>query len=78
MKSEILITHSTSDTEAAGFSLAKTLNSGDFVAMFGGLGAGKNGFCARRHGVSFAGNSSAKSDLHHCQRISRQNPGLSL
>ena len=44
MKPEILITHSTSDTEAAGFSLAKTLNSGDFVAMFGGLGAGKTAF----------------------------------
>ena len=44
MKPEILITHSTSDTESAGFSLAKTLNSGDFVAMFGGLGAGKTAF----------------------------------
>ena len=37
-------THSTAETEALGASFAQTLKRGDFVAMFGDLGAGKTAF----------------------------------
>lgn len=38
------ITKSTAETERIGFEFAKTLKSGDFVAMFGDLGVGKTAF----------------------------------
>ena len=38
------ITHSTAETEAAGRAFAATLRSGDVVACFGDLGAGKTAF----------------------------------
>jgi hypothetical protein len=43
MKREI-ITRSPAETEAFGAAFAKELKSGDFVAMFGDLGAGKTAF----------------------------------
>ena len=43
MKTE-LITKNTTETENIGKEFAKTLVSGDFVAMFGDLGAGKTAF----------------------------------
>ena len=43
MNTEI-ITKSTVETENAGADFAKTLRRGDFVAMFGDLGAGKTAF----------------------------------
>ncbi len=39
-----IITTNTLETEQAGAEFAKTLKSGDFVAMFGDLGAGKTAF----------------------------------
>jgi len=44
MTSEIYLTKSTEETEAIGFEFAKKLNAGDFIAMFGDLGAGKTAF----------------------------------
>lgn len=44
MTTETIITRNLSETEAAGFALAQTLLPGDFVAMFGDLGAGKTAF----------------------------------
>ncbi len=38
------VTKSTMETEALGADFAKTLQKGDFVAMFGDLGAGKTAF----------------------------------
>ncbi len=43
MNTEI-ITKSAEETESVGASFAKTLTPGDFVAMFGDLGAGKTAF----------------------------------
>lgn len=43
MKHEF-ITKSTTETENIGREFAKTLRAGDFVAMFGDLGAGKTAF----------------------------------
>lgn len=37
-------THSAPETEAVGAALAKTVNGGTVVAMFGGLGMGKTAF----------------------------------
>lgn len=37
-------THSTAETEAVGERLAKTLTSGQVVALFGGMGMGKTAF----------------------------------
>ena len=39
-----IITNSFEETEKIGYELAKTLKSGDFVAMFGDLGVGKTAF----------------------------------
>lgn len=39
-----IITYSASETETAGFNFVKKLSSGDVVAMFGDLGAGKTAF----------------------------------
>ncbi|MBR6051151.1 MAG: tRNA (adenosine(37)-N6)-threonylcarbamoyltransferase complex ATPase subunit type 1 TsaE [Clostridia bacterium] len=39
-----IITYSSAETENVGAELAKTLNSGDFVAMYGDLGVGKTAF----------------------------------
>lgn len=39
-----IITQSTQETELAGAEFAKWLRAGDFVAMFGDLGAGKTAF----------------------------------
>ncbi len=39
-----IITKNTLETEQAGADFAKTLKGGDFVAMFGDLGAGKTAF----------------------------------
>ena len=39
-----IITVSTEETEAQGAEFASTLRAGDFVAMFGDLGAGKTAF----------------------------------
>ncbi len=39
-----IITSNTMETEHAGAEFAKTLRAGDFVAMFGDLGAGKTAF----------------------------------
>lgn len=44
MTAETFISKNTEETEAIGFAFAKTLRPGDFVAMFGGLGAGKTAF----------------------------------
>ncbi len=41
---EIILTHSTEETELAGKEFAKTLSRGDFVAMRGDLGVGKTAF----------------------------------
>lgn len=41
---KITVTHSCEETENLGFELAKQLASGDFIAMFGDLGAGKTAF----------------------------------
>ena len=38
---EIILTHSTEETELAGAEFAKTLSRGDFVAMRGDLGVGR-------------------------------------
>jgi len=40
-----LISDSEGTTEKIGAALAKSLNAGDFVALYGGLGAGKTAFC---------------------------------
>lgn len=37
-------THSTAETEAVGEEIAKTLQSGSVVALFGGMGMGKTAF----------------------------------
>ena len=39
-----IITKNTYETETVGAEFAKTLKAGDFVAMFGDLGAGKTAF----------------------------------
>lgn len=41
---KVIVTASCEETENAGYELAKTLSVGDFVAMFGDLGAGKTAF----------------------------------
>ena len=41
---DIILTHSTEETELAGAEFAKTLSRGDFVAMRGDLGVGKTAF----------------------------------
>lgn len=44
MTLEIYRTNSTEETEALGAEFSKSLRAGDFVAMFGDLGAGKTAF----------------------------------
>lgn len=39
-----ILSHSTAETESAGMLLASLLKKGDFVAMYGDLGAGKTAF----------------------------------
>ena len=43
MNTEI-ITRNAEETETVGATFAKTLKAGDFIAMFGDLGAGKTAF----------------------------------
>lgn len=44
MTTETILTRDPAETEAAGFAFAKTLVPGDFVALFGEIGAGKTAF----------------------------------
>lgn len=52
MTPEIYLTKSTEETEMLGFEFSKALNAGDFVAMFGDLGVGKQRSSAVRHTIS--------------------------
>ena len=44
MTTEKILTRDPAETEAAGVAFAKTLVPGDFVALFGEIGAGKTAF----------------------------------
>ncbi len=44
MTTKKILTQDPAETEAAGFAFAKTLVPGDFVALFGEIGAGKTAF----------------------------------
>lgn len=67
-----LISDSEGTTEKIGAALAKALGAGDFVALYGGLGAGKTAFC--RGFVSALGSEECASPTFTIVREYHTNP----